>query len=163
MSFQGADQAKDKRQLEEIFVLSNASGNGLLSIPELQSVLELMGKKCQQHVVSSMVASVNTRATNDLNFEEFVKLMNTLIDQPYDDREVDEAFESLAGGGDDGEAGEDGGATISTDRFRVSQLQRPQTIVQPLSTVETHIISGVCTRKPQTYDPCCSFVVCRNL
>ena len=56
MDFAGTDQTKDKRQLEEIFVLSNSSGNGLLSIPELQGVLDLMGKRCQQHEALSMVA-----------------------------------------------------------------------------------------------------------
>mmetsp|Transcript_49114 Transcript_49114/g.72971 ORF Transcript_49114/g.72971 Transcript_49114/m.72971 type:complete len:160 (+) Transcript_49114:77-556(+) len=117
MDFAGSDQTKDKRQLEEIFVLSNASGNGLLSIPELQSVLELMGKQCQQHEVLSMVASVNSRATNDLNFDEFVKLMDALIDRPYSEAEIDEAFESLSAGSTDAQDGSQP-RYIATDRFR---------------------------------------------
>ena len=119
MDFAGTDQAKDKRQLEEIFVLSNSSGNGLLSIAELQSVLELMGKRCQQHEALSMVASVNSRATNDLNFEEFVKLMDVLIDRPYTEAEIEEAFQSLSAGGDDAD-----GKFISAERFRVRNAYR---------------------------------------
>lgn len=127
MDFAGADQTKDKRQLEEIFVLSNASGNGLLSIPELQGVLELMGKRCQQHEVLSMVASVNSRATNDLNFDEFVKLMDALIDRPYTEAEIDEAFESMAASHSDPSAGST--RYISTDRFRVCHVSNLRAIL----------------------------------
>ena len=127
MDFAGADQTKDKRQLEEIFVLSNASGNGLLSIPELQGVLELMGKRCQQHEVLSMVASVNSRATNDLNFDEFVKLMDALIDRPYTEAEIDEAFESMATSHSDPNAGST--RYISTDRFRVRRMHNSRIVL----------------------------------
>ena len=118
MDFAGADQTKDKRQLEEIFVLSNASNNGLLSVSELQGVLELMGKKCQQHELLQMITNVSQRATNDLDFEEFVRLMDTLLENPYTEAEISEAFESLAASGGDADR-VSGELFIPTDRFRV--------------------------------------------
>jgi Ca2+-binding EF-hand superfamily protein len=121
-TFGGADRTKDERQLQEVFALANASGNRLLSIPELVYVLELMGRTYQQHEVLGMVASVNTRATNDLTFEEFVKLMNDIIDEPYSDNDVEEAWNILKEHTDTADTS--GTSFMDAQVFRVSPVRR---------------------------------------
>jgi len=66
----------DASELRDAFDLYDKDKNGLISATELCQVLNTLGMKCSVEECHKMIKSVDSDGDDNVNFEEFKKMMN---------------------------------------------------------------------------------------
>ncbi|XP_074562578.1 calmodulin-3-like [Curcuma longa] len=66
-----------QKELREAFSLYDKDHDGLISVYELQSILNLLGEKLLRKEVEEMIRKADVDGDGQINYDEFVKLMMT--------------------------------------------------------------------------------------
>jgi len=80
------------KELKEAFSIFDKNGDGGISVDELRIFLETLGQKPTDKEVQSLMAEVDEDGNNEIDFDEFLQMMVTLLNPHEKEDEIAKAL-----------------------------------------------------------------------
>jgi len=100
MRFDSAMGSQQLEQLKIAFALFDKDHNGRIDIIELQTVLKTLGQNISKEEAEEMMSSVDINHDGEIDFNEFVQLMENRMFLPSNTLEYQDAFKFFDKNGD---------------------------------------------------------------
>lgn len=79
---------KENAEFREIFNLVDRNGSGLISKDELTELMHSLGIEATQDEVSAMIKEIDEDLNDEIDFEEFSKVMSRKINSQFTQEQV---------------------------------------------------------------------------
>ncbi|XP_063164015.1 uncharacterized protein LOC134500639 [Candoia aspera] len=89
-----ANQLSEERiaEFKDAFTLFDEDGDGLITIKELGTVMQPLGKNPAESELQSMISQLNANIKGKVDFPEFLSLMAKMARDSNSEEEIQEAF-----------------------------------------------------------------------